>query len=369
MMIRQAIVATCAAFAEMPANPHSTDHAAGWAAAEAVEIARAVVASSVGADAHEIVFTSGATEADNMALLGAVDLTGRRRRIVVGAIEHKAVLGPARELARRGFDLVVAPATRDGVVDVERLAGLIDESTLLVSVMLVNNEIGTVQPVRQVAALCSAAGALMHVDAAQALGWMEIDAYALGADMLSLSGHKMGGPNGIGALFVRSEIRHRLVPILHGGEQEDGLRPGTIPLPLCAGFAAACSGLPSIVEVATWRDRTTRLQDALLGIAPGSWVNGMAVPRHPGSISITMPGIDADALVSRLQPTIAVSRGSACTSGIAEPSHVLRAIGLTARECDATLRISTGRSTTDAEIGQAIEAFAAGVSELTSLHA
>ena len=358
-----ATAATTAAMLEQIANPHSSEHAAGWGAAALVDEARSQVAAAVGADADEIVFTSGATEADNLALLGLGNPVGRRR-IVVGALEHKAVLGPARELARRGFELVVVPATPDGIVDPDALAGIVDEGTLLVSLMLVNNEIGTVQPMERVAGACAQVGALLHVDAAQALAWLRIDVAKLGADLLSLSAHKMGGPKGIGALFVRQDVRSRLHPLLFGGEQEDGLRPGTLPTPLCVGFGAACRVLPDASEVTLWRERTSRLEAALLALAPNALINGTACERHPGSISVTLPGIDAEALVARLQPDVAVSRGSACTSGIPEPSHVLRAIGLTRELSETTIRVSPGRFTTDLEIDGAIAALSSVLAEL-----
>lgn len=360
-----AIAATADAMACYLANPHSSEHAAGWGAADAVETARNEVAAAVGVDSDEVVFVSGATEADNLALLGCgTALASGRRRVIVSALEHKAVLGPSRELKRRGFEVMVAPAIAEGVVDLNALSKLIDSRTLLVSIMLVNNEIGTVQPIEEVAKLCSAAGALLHVDAAQALAWMPIDAYGLGADMMSVSGHKMGGPKGVGALFVRREVRRRLAPLMFGGEQEDGLRPGTLPVPLCVGLGAACGELPDVKEVRLWRARTAHLEEALLDMHPGAWINGSGADRHPGCISVTLPGIDAERLVARLQPEIAVSRGSACTSGTPEPSHVLRAIGLSAAECDATVRISTGRFTTDVEIDGAMAALSEAIAAI-----
>lgn len=347
-----------ASMEEHIANPHASEHAAGWSAADAVDKARRKVAGSLAVDQDEIVFTSGATEADNLALLGAIDPKGRRRRIVIGAIEHKAVIGPARELSRRGYEVVRANVDGNGVVDADELDRLVDDNTLLVSLMLVNNEIGTVQPVERAAAASSRAGALLHVDAAQALGWMPLDADRLGADLISLSAHKMGGPKGIGALFVRRGARNLLNPIMHGGEQEDGLRPGTLPTPLCVAFGEACDNLPDEVEVAEWRQRTLQLESGLLGRWQGAWVNGGDAERHPGCISITFPGLDAEQLVALLQPGVAVARGSACTSGIPEPSHVLRAIGLSAEQCDATVRVSTGRFTSSDDVSKALDAFA-----------
>lgn len=354
-----AVTAMMVSITDHPANPHAADHAAGWAAANSVDVARANVAVAICCDPDEIVFTSGATEADNLALLGVAGASPARRRIVVGAMEHKAVLGPARELARRGFEVVLAPATREGVIDGDALAALIDERTLLVSLMLVNNEVGTVQPVEAAARACGSTGAMLHVDAAQAFGWMPIDAHALGADLLSVSAHKMGGPKGIGALFLHREVRERVRPIVHGGEQEDGLRPGTLPTPLCAAFGAACRSLPAEGEVASWRACAAKLERALLELFPAAWVNGAGAERHPGCVSLTIPDVDAGMLVARLQPEVAVSRGSACTSGTPEPSHVLRAMGLTAKECEGTLRLSVGRFTSDAEIKETIRLFEA----------
>jgi len=344
-----------ASLVEHMANPHSTDHAAGWAAEEAVGDARRAVAEAICVDPDEVFFTSGATEADNIALLGSVGQHPRKDRIVVSAIEHKAVIGPARESSRRCGELLIAPCDPHGVVDLEQLADMVDARTRLVSVMLVNNEIGTVQPVARIAEICRSAGALLHVDAAQALGWLPIDALALGADMMSLSAHKMGGPKGIGALFVRREVRNSVRPLFFGGEQEDGLRPGTLPVPLCAAFAAACRALPETLEVEDWRRRTQHFEREVTDRLRGAFVNGALAQRHPGSISLTIPGRDADAIIARLQPEVAVSRGSACTSGIVEPSHVLRALGLSPSDCAATIRISIGRYTSSEELSDALE--------------
>lgn len=349
------------AFVDDVANPHAMDHAAGWRAADVIEKSRQAVATAVGADSDEIVFTSGATEADNLALLGLGHASGPRRRVVVSMIEHKAVLGPARELGRLGFEVVAAPVDGNGVLDLQRLSELVDDRTLLVAAMIVNNELGTVQPVAEVGALCRAAGALLHVDAAQALGWLPLDVYELGADTLAVSGHKMGGPKGVGALFVRRDVRGLFRPVMHGGEQEEGLRPGTLPTPLIVGFAEACRRIPSRAEVAAWEERTRRFEADLVAMLPGARVNGAGASRHPGAISVTLPYVDAEALVARLQPVIAVARGSACTSGMPEPSHVLRAIGLSASECADTIRVSTGRFTTAEELECALNAFAAAL--------
>lgn len=338
------------------ANPHSDDHAAGWAAANAIEVARAQVADAIGAEADEVVFTSGATEANNIAILGAAEAVGSRRgRIVVTAVEHKAVLAPARALARRGFELVVVPVAPDGTLRLDDLTLAIDEQTVLVSVGAVNNEIGTVQPLRDVAAICRKRDALLHTDATQALSWQGIDVASSGVDLASFSAHKAGGPKGIGALYVSQSARGRIEPISFGGGQEEGLRPGTLPTPLCVGFGAASADLPDALSVLRWRELTQDLFDRLKLALPEVRMNGPATSRHPGNLSVTLPGTDADALVARLQPMLALARGSACSSGIPEPSHVLTAIGLHPAEASATIRFSTGVMTTPEEIVRAVD--------------
>lgn len=349
---------------EQFANPHADDHAAGWSAAAVIEDARAAIAERIGADPDEIIFTSGATEANNLAILGSAGGAPASRNLVVSAIEHKAVLGPARELARRGYGLRVAPVTQEGVLDLRALATMVDAGTVLVAVMAVNNEIGTMQPVREAAAICAEHGALLHVDAAQALAWMDLDVRDLGADLLSISGHKAGGPKGIGALYVRRGIRERITPLFFGGEQETGLRPGTLATPLCVGLGAACKERLSDKEVEAWRFETAKFERELSVRFRDAYVNGVGSLRHPGCISLTIPDIDAEMLTTRLQPHVALSRGSACTSGIPEPSHVLQAIGLEACQIASTVRISTAATTSREEIEQALKAIVHAVYEL-----
>jgi cysteine desulfurase len=349
---------------EQFANPHADDHAAGWSAAAAIEGARAAVGKRIGADPDEIIFTSGATEANNLAILGIAAAAPPGRNLVVSAIEHKAVLGPARELARRGYELRIAPVSHDGVADLKALSSMVDAETALVALMAVNNEIGTKQPVREAATICAQYGALLHVDAAQALAWMDLDVQDLGADLLSISGHKAGGPKGVGALYVRRDIRGRMTPLFFGGEQEGGLRPGTLPTPLCVGLGAACKERLSRAELDSWRSRTAALERDLITRIPGARINGGGSPRHPGCISVTLPGVDAEVLVTRLQPHVALSRGSACTSGIPEPSHVLRAIGLEANQIASTIRIGTTATTSPDEIEEALNAIVHAVEEL-----
>ncbi len=347
-------------------NPHSADHAIGWEASAHLEESRDTVARAIGADADEIVFTSGATEANNIAILGCKPVAGRNR-VVVSAIEHHAVLAPARELARRGYELVVVPCGADGIVDADEFAEAVDERTLLASLMFVNNEIGTVQPVREVARKCAEVGARFHVDAVQALRWQAIDVLALECSSMSFSAHKIGGPMGIGALWLDPvSATGGIRSVQFGGEQEGGLRPGTTPSFLAAGFAAAIEGLPGPSQVADWRRRTDNLWLLLSRRVPGLRLNGSATARHPGNLNILVGGCEADPLIAGLQPRIAISQGSACTSGTPEPSHVLRAMGLTANEARQSVRISTSPETTDEEGRQFVDAFAAVVSALSA---
>ena len=342
----------------MYGNPHSADHAFGWSADAAVETARGHIAALIGADADEIVFTSGATEANNLAVLGIARASPpARKRIVVSAIEHKCVLAAARAAADEGFEVITVSVGADGIVDPRAVAAVVDDRTALVSVMAVNNEIGTVQPLSEIAALCAAAGAVFHTDAAQALNALPMDVAALGADLMSLSAHKAYGPKGMGALFVRRNLHVRPKPIIHGGGQEGGMRSGTLPTPLCVGFGEACRILAE--ERENDAKRIGALQDRFLAMllktVPGLRVNGNRASRHPGNLNLLFPAIDASLLLQNLHPNVAASTGSACTSGQPEPSHVLRAIGLSPDDATASIRFSIGRFTTEYDVDQAAQ--------------
>jgi cysteine desulfurase len=330
-------------------NPHSTRHAFGWRADEAVQRARQSVADFIGADIDEIVFTSGATEANNLALLGLLaNKNGEGKRVIVSAIEHKCVLQAARQLARAGYEIVIAPVGRDGVVDIEALSDLIDERAALVSIMTVNNEIGSIQPIEEISKLCQEFHVTFHTDAAQAGSTMTLDANRIGVGLMSLSAHKLYGPKGIGALYVSRAIRHTLSPIIHGGGQEGGLRSGTLPTPLCVGFGAAVEAMRSRLSDDLVSNQINR--KSFLSVLNSSGVqfhiNG-AERGHFGNLNLRLPGVDADILLMNLQPRLAISTGAACSSGIPEPSHVLRAIGLTADQASECVRISFGRFTTE----------------------
>ncbi len=336
-------------------NAHSSNHAFGWRADEAVQKARQSVADLIGADAKEIVFTSGATEANNLAILGLLGHTmAGKTRVVVSAIEHKCVLQSARQLSRVGYEIVLAPVRPTGHVDLDALGPLIDDGTALVSIMTVNNEIGTIQPIEEISILCRRAGAVFHTDAAQAGTAMKIDVDRLGVDMMSLSSHKFYGPKGIGALYVQHAVRDCLRPIIHGGGQECGLRSGTLPVPLCVGFGTAADIMKDrlshdLISLQINRDvflQTLRLE------AINFETNGSG-NSHLGSLNIRLPGIDAEILTTNLQPRLAISTGAACASGISEPSHVLRAIGLTAEQASECVRVGFGRVTTEEQAREA----------------
>ena len=340
-------------------NPHSSDHVVGWRAAEAVREAAASVAGLVGADPDEVIFTSGATEANNLALLGlARRAPTERRRILVSAVEHKCVLAAARVLAvRERFTVETVPVDQEGYVDLDALATRLDDTVLAVSVMAVNNEVGTIQDIPRIAGLLAPHGILLHCDAAQAPCTLDVVDLARYADLVSLSGHKIYGPQGIGAMCVRRDLQGRLEPLIHGGGQQEGLRSGTVPVPLCVGMAAAAEilGMP---EAAEERERLACQRDAFIDLLRNGpfpvILNGpTGSQRHSGNINVQFTGFDAHAILGALQPRLAASTGSACTSGTPEPSHVLHALGLSNVESESSIRFSFGRFTTDEEIEEA----------------
>jgi cysteine desulfurase len=345
-------------------NPHSENHLPGRAAAEAVEAARAQVAALIGADPREIVFTSGATEANNLAIIGAARfLKGSKRRVVTLATEHKCVLESCLALQDEGYEAVVLGVRENGLVDLDALARAVTPETALVSVMAANNEIGVLQPLKEIAAIVRSGGALFHTDAAQAAGKVPLDVEAI--DLMSLSGHKIYGPMGVGALYVRRRPRVRLKPIFHGGGQERGLRSGTLPVSLCVGFGAACAIAREELgaeakRVGALRDR---LEAKLMAAVPGARVSGAGAPRLPGNLNIARPGVEALDLIAAV-PEVALSTGSACTSAEVEPSYVLGAIGLDAATARAALRFGVGRFNTEADIDRAAALIASAAARL-----
>ncbi len=354
-------------FTEKFGNPHSASHAYGREAEAAVERARADVAALIGAEPREIVFTSGATEANNLAIKGAARFRRAQGRdhIVALATEHKCVLESARAMAHEGCRVSLLPVGSDGLVDLDTLAAAIDERTAIVSVMAAHNEIGVLQPLAEIGALCRERGVLFHSDAAQAAGKVAIDVEAMKLDLLSISAHKLYGPKGIGALYLRRRPRARIEPLLDGGGQERGMRSGTLPTPLCVGFGAAARIAEA--EMASEAPRLLGLRRRLLaGLRaqlPEVRLNGDEARRLPGNLNLGFPGVPALALIEAC-PGLALSTGSACTAAEVEPSYVLRALGLPEALAGASLRLGIGRYTTESEVDFAVEALVAGARAL-----
>jgi cysteine desulfurase len=345
-------------WSEVFGNPHSNDHVLGWRAADAVRDAAASVAGLIGADPDEVVFTSGATEANNLALLGISRRASDRRRILVSAIEHKCVLAAARFLSEReGFSVETIPVDGEGFVNLDALAAMVDKTVLVVSVMAVNNEIGTIQNIEGVSKVLLPHGVLFHCDAAQAPCAMDMGRLASHADLISLSGHKVYGPKGIGALYIRRDLHDRIEPIMYGGGQQAGLRSGTVPTPLCVGMAAAVYILRS-PEGSEERKRVAGQRDSFIRLLQGS-VSNLAIngpvdnSRHPGNVNLRFKGLVAQDVLNSLQPHLAASTGAACSSGIPESSYVLSALGLSTAEAESSVRFSFGRFTTDTEVEEA----------------
>lgn len=352
------------AFSTLDANPHS-NHAPGEAARQAVEIARQQVADLIGCASGEIVFTSGATESNNLAIRGIASLARERaaRRILVSAGEHPSVLAAADEAA--GGEAERIPLLPTGLINLQALEAMLDPSVFLVSVAAANHEIGTIQPLAAISGLAHSVGALFHSDLAQAAAWIDIDSSLL--DLASLSSHKLGGPVGIGALFVRRRLRRFLKPLNLGGGQEHGARSGSVPAPLCVAFGAACA--IAAAERVSDSDRVGQLRDgfaARLMNIPDVCINGGEI-RLPGNLNISFEGVDGEALALRVRDYISVSTGSACTSTQLEVSHVLKAIGLDDRRAESALRFGLGRATTAGELEFAADIVAAAVQDLRAL--
>ena len=343
-------------------NPHSADHVVGWRAAGAVERAAGQIATLIGADSDEVIFTSGATEANNAALLGVAKRAARRRRsrILLGATEHKCVLEVGRIMERDlGYRVSHIPVDAAGRIDQDELDTELGDDVLLVSIMAVNNEIGTIQDIPAIARKTSQFGCILHCDAAQAPFAIDMSGLARQVDMMSLSGHKIYGPMGVGALYVRRDLQPDIEPIVYGGGQQNGLRSGTLPTTLCVGLghaSAQMTGKKANADRETLARRRDRLLDQLLKMPYDVALNGPTdlAHRHPGNINIRIDGIVAEDLLGRVQPMLAASTGSACTSGIPEPSHVLRAIGLSDQSASASVRLSLGHNTTDGNVDEAV---------------
>ncbi len=347
-------------------NPHS-EHSFGWQAAGAIERATEHVADLIGCAAGEIIFTSGATEANNIAIQGVARGSARQgSHIVTSAIEHKSVLNTVLSMGKAGCEIEVIPVSNEGLVDTERVADCLRDDTVLVSVGMVNNEIGTIQPIFELAQLCRERGIVIHTDAAQAVGKIPVDATALNIDMLSFSGHKIYGPKGIGVLHISRHCPVALEPLILGGGQQRGLRAGTVPTFLCVGLGEACR----IADAEIDADRThiRHLRDGFLSVLYEHFddliINGTFEQRIEGNLNIQFPGVDAEDMLSSLQGRIAASTGSACSTGLMEPSHVLEALNLSSDSITSSVRIGFGRFLSEGDAKTAAELIAEKVKDL-----
>lgn len=348
-------------------NPHSRNHSYGWKAEEAVETARAAIAQLIQADPREIIFTSGATESNNLALKGVAYFQGKGH-IITTRTEHKCVIEAARALAGEGFSVTHLPVLPSGLVDLEMLEKAIRPDTLLVSVMAVNNEIGVIQPLEAIGQLCKKYNIHFHTDAAQALGRIPLDVNAMGIDLMSLSAHKIYGPKGIGALYVRRRPRVRLQPLFHGGGQERGMRAGTLPTFLCVGFGKAAE--LAMQEMDQEQKRIAQLRDIFYEYVTNNLeavtLNGDAEQRIPGNLNLSFFGVEGEGLMMGIKE-LAVSSGSACTSESLEPSYVLKALGVGDELAHTSLRITFGRYTTKEEVERAARLIVEAVKRLRAM--
>ena len=344
-------------FFEKPGNPHSRTHSYGRQAQDAVESARANIANIIGSAPREVIFTSGATESNNLALKGAAQFYGNEKsRIVTITTEHKCVLETCQHLSSNGYEVIFLPVEKNGLIDLDRLASHLTDDTLLVSIMAAHNEIGVIQQIASIGSLCGQRGILFHTDAAQAVGKIPIDVNAMNIDLMSISSHKVYGPKGIGALYVRRRPRVRLNAQIDGGGQERNLRSGTLPTPLCVGLGSACQIACDELEQESQRlqNLRDRLYEGILKELPDVMVHGHRKLRLPGNLNLTFPGLNSEVIMEAI-PDIAISSGSACTSTSIEPSYVIRALGLSQEIARGSLRFGIGRFTTEAEIDYSID--------------
>jgi cysteine desulfurase len=356
-------------FGERFGNPHSRTHHYGWDAEDAVEDARAQVASLIGATPKEIIFTSGATESNNLAIQGVGRFyKDKRNHIITCVTEHKCVLDTCRHLEQDGFEITYMPVQQNGLIDLEKLDAAITDNTLMVSIMAVNNEIGVIQPIKEIGALCRAKGAFFHTDAAQAAGKIPLDVDDMNIDLMSISGHKLYGPMGIGALYVRRRPRVRIVAMINGGGQERGMRSGTLPTPLCVGIGEACELAQKEMGAETERLKMlrTRFYDGINERLDEVFLNGDLEQRIPGNLNISFAYVEGEGLMMGVND-LAVSSGSACTSASLEPSYVLRALGVEEELAHTSLRIGLGRYTTAEEVDYAVEKIATEVIRLRAM--
>jgi cysteine desulfurase len=356
-------------FTEKFGNPHSRSHAYGWETEEAVDIARRHIASLIHGGEKEIVFTSGATESNNLALKGVAHFyKDKKNHIITPVTEHKCVLDTCRHLEQEGFEITYLPVQKNGIIDLDVLRSAIKDTTVLVSVMAVNNEIGVIQPLAEIGKICREHGVFFHTDAAQAFGKIPLDVEAMNIDLMSISSHKIYGPKGIGALYVRRRPRVRLEPLINGGGQERGMRSGTLPTPLCVGFgeAAAIAKAEMGKDLEHVRRLGDRFLKAVMDEVPDVYLNGDRELRYPGNINLSFAYIEGESMIMAIKD-LAVSSGSACTSASLEPSYVLRALGVNEEMAHTSIRFGIGRFTTEEEIDYAITLVTGAIKRLRDM--
>ncbi|MBT6177106.1 MAG: aminotransferase class V-fold PLP-dependent enzyme [Deltaproteobacteria bacterium] len=355
-------------FTERFGNAASKNHAYGWAAEKATDAARSHVATMIGAEATEIVFTSGATEANNLAILGVAErYKSKGRHIISQATEHSAVMDPLRVLETQGYDVTILPVDAHGHIRINDLREAIREDTILCSIMAANNEVGTRMPVAEIGEICHERGVLFHSDAVQACGRLDIDVQKLNIDLLSLSAHKIYGPKGIGALYVRRKgPRVSLVPQIHGGGHERGFRSGTLNVPGIVGLGEACRLVTEDLEKDVKRISllTSQLADGIQGLVPSAQINGPTENRLPGNWNISIQGVGAERLMLSMRD-LAISSGAACATAQTGPSHVLKAMGHTDERCHGSLRFGIGRFNTENEVSLATQMVAKAYAQLS----
>jgi len=350
-------------------NPHSRSHSFGWEAEEGVEAARGQVAALIGADEKEIIFTSGATESNNLAIKGVARFyKDRKDHIVTAVTEHKCVLDTCRHLEQEGFRVTYLPVGTDGLVDLGALDQAVTDKTSIVSIMGVNNEIGVIQPLAEIGKIARAKGAFFHTDCAQAAGKIPLDVKAMNIDLMSISGHKIYGPKGIGALYVGRKPRVRLEPMMSGGGQERGMRSGTLAPMLCAGLGEACRLAKAEMAKDNEKIRflSKKLYDGVTKRLPEVFLNGHAERRYPGNLNLSFAYVEGESMIMGIKD-LAVSSGSACTSASLEPSYVLRSIGVGEELAHTSIRFGIGRFTTEGEVDYAVEEIVKTVQKLRSL--
>jgi cysteine desulfurase len=356
-------------FTNIYGNPHSRSHAYGWQAEEAVEQGRSNIARLIGASEKEVIFTSGATESNNMAIKGVARFyKDKKKHIVTLSTEHKCVLDSCRHLEKEGFEITYLPVETNGIVDLEKLRNAIREDTVIVSVMMVNNEIGVIQPIKEIGAICREKGVFFHTDAAQAFGKIPIDVNEMNIDLMSISGHKIYAPKGIGAIYVRRRPRVRMEALINGGGQERGMRSGTLSTPLCVGLGVAAELAAEEMDLEAERMRRlyNKFLDGIQGQIKDVYLNGDKEQRWPGNINLSFAYVEGESMIMAIKD-LAVSSGSACTSASLEPSYVLRAIGVGEDMAHTSIRFGMGRFTTEEEVDAAIEIITSNVVRLREM--